>query len=110
MTRLGDFWKFLTTSFLKKVAQIFGDLFANFENHHHCLIQTSAAAFWANCSAAVIVIFMDTFHNRDDLVTTSIFLGILHFEQFSDGVWAMSSERAWDNAVCELINRFFHDI
>ena len=70
----------------------------------------TAAAFWANCSAAVIVIFMDTFHNRDDLVTTNIFLGILHFEQFSDGVWAMSSERAWDNAVCELINRFFHDI
>ena len=48
MTRLGDFWKFLPTSFLKKVAQIFGDLFANFENHHHCLIQTTVAAFWAN--------------------------------------------------------------
>ena len=70
----------------------------------------TAVAFWANCSAAVIEHFMNTFRNRDDLVMTSIFMGILHFEQFSRGVWAMSSESAWDTVVGELINRFFHDI
>ena len=70
----------------------------------------TAAAFWANCSAAVIENFMSTFSNRDDLVMSNIFLGILHFEQFSDGGWAMSSESAWDNAVGELINRMLHDI
>jgi len=70
----------------------------------------TASAFWSNCSAPVIENFMNTFRNRDDLVMTSIFLGILHFEQFSDAGWAMSSESAWDNTVSELINRFFHDI
>ena len=70
----------------------------------------TASAFWSNCSAAVTENFMSTFRNRNDLVMSSIFLGILHFEQFSDGGWAMSSESAWDNAVSELINRFFHDV
>ena len=29
--RFGDFWKFLTTIFVLKVAQIFGDIFSSYE-------------------------------------------------------------------------------
>ena len=32
VTWLGDFWKFLGTNFLSKVAQIFGDFLDHFEN------------------------------------------------------------------------------
>ena len=34
VTKLGDFWKFLVTNLLAKVAQIFGDLLCYFERHH----------------------------------------------------------------------------
>ena len=34
VTRLGDFWKFLVTEFLSKVAQMLGDFWSSFESHH----------------------------------------------------------------------------
>jgi hypothetical protein len=70
----------------------------------------TATAFWSNCSAEVRMSFMTTFRNRDDLVMSSIFLGILYFEHSVDGIWSMSSVAEWDYAVSDLMNRFFHDI
>ena len=32
-SRLGDFWKILSTNFRSKVAQMFGDFLGNLENH-----------------------------------------------------------------------------
>ena len=37
MTRLGDFWKFSATTFIAKVAQLFGKLFGHFEKQHYCV-------------------------------------------------------------------------
>ena len=34
MTRLGDFWNFLVTNFITKVAQMFGDFLGSCENYH----------------------------------------------------------------------------
>ena len=34
VTRLGDFVNFMVTNFATKVAQMFGDFWDSFENHH----------------------------------------------------------------------------
>ena len=44
MTRLGDFWKFLTTNFLTKVAQKFRDILASWESSTF-LEKTAANSF-----------------------------------------------------------------
>ena len=44
MTKLGDFWNFLATKFITKVAQMFGDFLGGCENHHF-LNQVGEATF-----------------------------------------------------------------
>ena len=44
VTRLGDFWKFLVTKFLAKVAQIIGNFLGNFEKPHS-YVKTAVASY-----------------------------------------------------------------
>ena len=46
MTRLGDFWKFLVTNFLTKVAQMYVDFLGYFENFQFHFL-TTVVTFWA---------------------------------------------------------------
>ena len=46
VTRLGEFWNFLVTNFITKVAQMFGDILGSCENHRF-LSRTGEATFWA---------------------------------------------------------------
>ena len=44
VTRLGDFWKFLVTNFITRVAKMFGDLLGYFERF---LSKSAVKTFWA---------------------------------------------------------------
>ena len=44
--QIGQFWKFLVTNFLSNIAQMFGDVLGNLENHHF-LSQAAVTYFWA---------------------------------------------------------------
>ena len=47
VTRLGDFWKFLVTNFITKVAKVLGD-FLGFLERQHFKVNNAVVTFWVN--------------------------------------------------------------